>query len=309
MKISEQFYSLQGEGVYTGTPSYFIRFFSCSLQCQGFGQKNPADESTWVQPWKTIDISEVKSIEDLPQEIYEYGCDSVYSWSAKFKHLQKDMTVNDVIEKMRADMGEINFMRLLHGQIHIIFTGGEPLMKANQKYITEILDALNKIFMSMLPVGRCNPSFMNLRAPLNITFETNGTQPLTKEFVDFFDDKNYNILFSVSPKLLHTSGEHPDKAIKPDIIKTYKRSMPNSYRTKMIGKFVLTSSPESKQEFLNIMHGDLRFVFDQIYIMPEGPNKSRIEDISTDLAEFALEHGFSFSDRLHARLWDNKIGV
>lgn len=33
MRINEIFYSLQGEGFYTGTPSLFIRLSGCNLQC------------------------------------------------------------------------------------------------------------------------------------------------------------------------------------------------------------------------------------------------------------------------------------
>ena len=37
---SEIFYSIQGEGHYTGVPTAWIRFFLCNLQCNGFGQIN-----------------------------------------------------------------------------------------------------------------------------------------------------------------------------------------------------------------------------------------------------------------------------
>lgn len=34
MKINEIFYSLQGEGFFTGTPAIFIRFAGCNLNCE-----------------------------------------------------------------------------------------------------------------------------------------------------------------------------------------------------------------------------------------------------------------------------------
>ena len=44
---SEIFYSPQGEGHYTGYPTVWLRTFLCNLQCDGFGQDDPTDESTY----------------------------------------------------------------------------------------------------------------------------------------------------------------------------------------------------------------------------------------------------------------------
>lgn len=291
MKISEQFYSIQGEGYHTGVPSYFIRFFGCSLQCQGFGQKNPADPTTWVQPWKTIDIKSIDKIEDLPEQVYEYGCDSVYSWSAKFKHLQKEMSVVEFMDIMKQDLGNL-FPLLLDGYIHIVFTGGEPLMPFNQNMIIDVIEYLFKVENAK---------------KLSITFETNGTQYIGSLLDYVLGKYNIELTISCSPKLLHTSGEQPIKAIKPSVIDNLMW-----FADIAVLKFVVCNSEAAKVELLETVNSLLDYSHINnafIYLMPEGPNKHRVEDSSTAIAEFAMQHGYRFSDRLHARLWDNKIGV
>jgi 7-carboxy-7-deazaguanine synthase len=46
MKISEIFYSLQGEGVLTGTPSVFVRLAGCHLKCRWCDTKYAWDENS-----------------------------------------------------------------------------------------------------------------------------------------------------------------------------------------------------------------------------------------------------------------------
>ena len=95
---SEIFHSIQGEGHYTGVPTAWIRFFLCNLQCNGFGQKDPTDPSTYELPFENFDVSSVKRVEDLP--VWEKGCDSSYTWAKKYKHLMGQETPQVLANKI-----------------------------------------------------------------------------------------------------------------------------------------------------------------------------------------------------------------
>lgn len=63
MRINEIFYSIQGEGFYTGTPAVFIRFAGCNLNCD-FCDTNH-------QPYKVL------TEEEITRETAKYGANLV----------------------------------------------------------------------------------------------------------------------------------------------------------------------------------------------------------------------------------------
>ena len=69
IRYSEIFHSVQGEGRFVGVPSVFFRTFGCNFHCHGFGQHR--DKSKWLKPefmpYNTTDLSEIKSVKDLPE--------------------------------------------------------------------------------------------------------------------------------------------------------------------------------------------------------------------------------------------------
>jgi 7-carboxy-7-deazaguanine synthase len=295
---SEIFHSIQGEGAYTGRPTAWLRFFLCNLQCDGFGQKDPTDPSTYVLPYKEIDVSSIKRLEDLP--VWKYGCDSSYSWSAKFKHLQYKETAAEICTKIRQSMyhpsnPEGKFNKLDGTMQHFCVTGGEPLMKHAQMATVDVVDH----FVS-------EGDF-----PMYMTWETNGTQPLTAEFSNYFSEYPGEKFFSVSPKLFSVSGEKAEDAIKPEIIKSYQDLSPEGQL-----KFVVNGSQASWDEMESVVQ-KLRQagVTYPVWVMGAGATleaqKGQIENYigEAKIAEEAFKRGYNYSSRVHVHIWGNTMGT
>lgn len=297
---SEIFHSIQGEGHYTGVPTAWLRFFLCNLQCDGFGQKDPTDKSTYDLPYKLIDVTEYNTMEELP--VFERGCDSSYSWAKKFKSLAHKGTAAEICERVTDSMrneynSEGKFMIVKGNQItnqHMCFTGGEPLLKHGQKCVVEMMEYWRE----------------QGNLPRYITFETNGTQPLTESFKqwarEYIDVYGGEIFFSISPKLFSVSGESPSKAIQPEVISQYNALVGESGQL----KFVINGTNQSWIELEQVIH-DLRYhgVGFPVWIMPAGATVEGQKECDGDVASEALKRGYNVSARVHTYLWGNKIGV
>lgn len=314
--FSEIFYSIQGEGKYTGVPTAWLRFFLCNLQCNGFGQKDPTDESTYVLPYKDFDAKSVNRIEDLP--VWQYGCDSSYSWSSKFKHLQYRKTATEICDQIQQELtNEWNPTGTFHHpqshiEQHMCFTGGEPLMKHAQEAVVEIIDEFKHRMGGRLPGNRFDKG---TNQPEFITFETNGTQELTDDFIKYFSNRGMyagELFFSVSPKLWTVAGERPEKAIRPDVVERY--NWISSGRGQL--KFVVGNKKEQWDEVDDVV---AKFreagVTYPVWIMPVGATEEaqtgELDGYASagQIAEMAFKRGYNVSARVHVYLWGNTIGV
>lgn len=270
---SEIFKSIQGEGHYTGVPTAWLRFFGCNLECNGFGQKDPTDPSTYELPFEKIDITDITQVEELP--VFKYGCDSSYSWSKKFAHLQHNETPEEVADKLD-DMLKDNW--------HLAFTGGEPLLRAAQKNIVKILNRIPKQHY--------------------ITFETNGTQIIRDELETYI--KHYprkEFFFSISPKIFNTSGEKD--AVKPEVVKQYWELSQQGQL-----KFVCNGTDESWEEIENAIQSfrDVGVRY-PIWIMPVGALEETQQENAALIAEQTMDRGYNVSARVHCYIWGNQIGT
>lgn len=287
-RYSEIFRSIQGEGFFTGAPTIWYRAWGCNFKCEAFGQKNIDDPTTWERPYETVDVSTIKKMEDLP--VFEFCCDSSYSWSKRFAHLAHKDTAEDICNKLRNLLPGGKFIHPVSGQdYHLAFTGGEPMMSQ-----TAIVDIMRTFRLQWNP-------------PKNVTIETNGTQMPRDEFVDVFTNNGVfpgELFWSCSPKL-RASGEAWEKAIKPDVLWQYQLISKKGQL-----KYVVDGTNEcwDEVEKATELYRQAGVIW-PVFIMPVGATVEEQEDIQEKVCEQTLDRGYNFSARLHCFIYGNKIGT
>jgi 7-carboxy-7-deazaguanine synthase len=283
LKVAELFYSIQGEGRYMGVPSVFLRTFGCNFKCAGFGM--PRGELSTEVDKVAERIDNYNSYNELP--LVSTGCDSYASWDPRFKHLSPVLETDSVAEAIVDSLPYKEWR-----DEHLVITGGEPLLGWQRSY----------------PDLLAHPKMKNLK---EITFETNGTQELTEEFIDWINNAWYDdpyapfgreITFSVSPKL-PASGEKWEDAIKPETVCSYSR----------IGyvylKFVVATDADVADALLAIKEYRAAGFDGPVYLMPVGGVESVYALNNKTVALAAMRHGLRYSDRLQVPLFKNEWGT
>jgi len=283
IKVSELFYSIQGEGRYMGVPSVFLRTFGCNFTCDGFGM--PRGEKSNER--HAIDAGLYKSYGELP--LVSTGCDSYASWDTKFKKLSPTRTVDNLANAIVKILPHNEWR-----DEHLVITGGEPLLGWQRSY-PALLD---------------HPLMHNLK---EITFETNGSQELSKDLAEYIvnwqEDKNISLVrgydsvtFSVSAKL-SVSGEKREEAIRPDYVVGYQQ-VGHTYL-----KFVIASEQDC-DEALEVTELYRKEGFTgNVYLMPVGGIESVYTLNNRTVAELAMKHGLRYSDRIQVPLFKNAWGT
>ena len=121
--ISEQFYSIQGEGASAGVPAVFLRLGGCNLRCNGFSYKDP----------------------DTGEHL---GCDTKRVWTRADK-----MSFTELLDYWQQE-GWLD--KLVQGA-HLVVTGGEPLIQ--QAALTSFIEQLDStIYIEIETNGTIKPN-------------------------------------------------------------------------------------------------------------------------------------------------------
>jgi 7-carboxy-7-deazaguanine synthase len=169
----------------------------------------------------------------------------------------------------------LSAVRSFPAALHVVVTGGEPMIAPEIVPLTERLRALG----------------------LHITIETAGTvfQPVACD------------LMSISPKLSNStpsgpwSARHDKLRIQPPVLAELMARYPYQL------KFVI-AAPSDLDEVWPLVAA-LQADRARVILMPEGVDRDQLRERSVWLAEVAKTEGVRFSPRLHVELYGNQRGV
>ena len=267
--ISSDFYSVQGEGKSTGVPSYFVRLATCNLTCgmsRLFANK--------LMKEQTLADGEIFKGDLELEGKATWTCDSTSQWL--WRGVNQDFQY--LIDRWK-DQGI--YEDILHGNIHIIWTGGEPTIKAHQEAIVNF----HKYWMSNVDVY---PHFYN-------EIETNGTVVINDPLFELLHQIN------CSPKLSN-SGLDAKQRISPEAIK--KIMQHKNYQF----KFVISNEAdvvEIFRDFINPFNIPLR----NIVCMPGLDSQENFHERTRFVLEMAKKYKFIGLTRLHISAWDKTLNV
>ena len=295
LRYSEAFYSVQGEGRFVGVPSVFLRTFGCNFRCMNFGlakEPNRAEKlkqgikyNPEVKELLDAGITDkVEKFEDLP--IIHTGCDTYASIYPEFKKFMMDKTVDEVVDHVLSLTPEGKWTMSNGQDVHFILTGGEPLL-GWQRFYVELFE---------------HPRMKDLK---NVTFETNTTQTLHKDFEDYLRKQDkFEVTWSCSPKL-SVSGEPWNTAIKPEIARSYN-GIPNS---EMYFKFVVADASDVDEVSKAVAEYNQVGINVPVYVMPLGGRSETYILNTKKVAELAMARGWRYTPRLHVDIFGNAWGT
>ena len=276
--ISSDFYSVQGEGISSGIPSYFVRLGNCNLTCG-------------MSRLFTNKLLKEASLED--GEIFKgdlelegkatWTCDSTSQWlwrgeEKDFQYLIDQWKEQGIYEHIK------------NGTIHIIWTGGEPTIKGHQEAIVNFFDYWIQYHLG----DSSNPFKPNTLDSYN-EIETNGTIVIENNLFAMLDQIN------CSPKLSN-SGMTEKQRIVPAAIKRIMEH--DNYQF----KFVISTEDDVKEIFRDFIE-PFNIPLKNVVCMPGLDSQTDFHERTQFVLEMAKKYKFRGLTRLHISAWNKTLNV
>jgi 7-carboxy-7-deazaguanine synthase len=272
LTISEDFYTIQGEGFSTGVPAYFVRLKDCNLTCGASLQK--------VKDVKKVGEGETES-GSFQGDLHLTGeatwtCDTIPVWifghKKPFSYLFDKWDQNNLLSDIAS------------GIIHVIWTGGEPTLPRNQKSIVSFDAAFSDLC-------KMNDLFFN---PF-YEIETNGTCVIQDDLLAKLNQINCSAKLS-------NSGMTSSQRIVSDAIESIKSHPFHTF------KFVI-SNEEDLIEAFDTFINPFNISLHNVCIMPGLDDQDNFHERTLFSMEMAKKYRVRGLTRLHVSAWNKTTGV
>ena len=267
--ISSDFYSVQGEGISSGIPSYFVRLGICNLTC-GMSR---AFANNLLKEASLEDGEIFKGDLELEGKA-TWTCDSTSQWlwrgvDKEFQYLIDRWKEQGIYEDIK------------NGNIHIIWTGGEPTIKGHQVAILNFFKYWNLI-------GEYSWQVYN-------EIETNGTIVIDEPLFNYLDQIN------CSPKLSNSGLEAKQRINEAAVRRVMEHK---NYQF----KFVI-SNEEDVQELFRDFVVPFSIPLKNVVCMPGLDDVANFEERTQFVLEMAKKYKFRGLTRLHIAAWNKTLNV
>jgi len=286
--ISSDFYSVQGEGISTGIPAYFVRLGNCNLTC---GMSRLFTNGL-LKEAALADGEIFKGDLELEGKA-TWTCDSTSQWlwrggNKDFQYLIDQWKEQGIYEEIK------------NGTIRIIWTGGEPTIKGHQEAIINFVE----YWTDQDPSVRDFYTYFNLetaemskkrKTTAFHEIETNGTIAIGDELLSLLDQIN------CSPKLSN-SGMTAKQRINPEAIERIKQH--SNYQF----KFVISNEEDIKELFRDFVV-PFSIPLSNVVCMPGLDSQTDFHERTQFVLEMAKKYKFRGMTRLHISAWDKTLNV
>ena len=266
--ISSDFYSVQGEGISSGVPSYFVRLGICNLTC-GMSRQF-ANQLAKEQKLEDGEIF----VGDLQAEgKATWTCDSTSQWLWRGEDKEFDYLI-----KRWKDEGIYD--DILNGTIHIIWTGGEPTIKGHQEAIVNFTN----YWLSKHLDNTVSPFY---------EIETNGTVKIEDKLFTMLDQIN------CSPKLSNSGLEAKQRINEAAIRRVMEHK---NYQF----KFVISNEEDVLELFRDFVV-PFSIPLKNVVVMPGLDDVANFEERTQFVLEMAKKYKFRGLTRLHIAAWNQVL--
>ena len=270
--ISSDFYTVQGEGISSGIPSYFVRLGVCNLTC---GMSRAFTNNLMKEA--SLEDGEIFEGDLVKEGKATWTCDSTSQWLWR----GEDKEFQYLIDRWKE---EGVYDDILNGLVHIIWTGGEPTIKGHQEAIVNFF----KYWVDQdIKASYVDSSFNEI--------ETNGTIVIDLPLFNILDQIN------CSPKLSN-SGMTEKQRIVPEAIERIKQHQNYQF------KFVISTEDDVLELFRDFVE-PFNIPLKNVVCMPGLDDAANFEERTQFCLEMAKKYRFRGLTRLHIAAWNKTLNV